>query len=77
MSWTRETTLPSTERLLAAEDAAEPAFRMEEAEFRAFYERTARPLWSYLARVSGDPAAADDLLQESYYRFLRAGAGAP
>jgi RNA polymerase sigma-70 factor (ECF subfamily) len=47
---------------------------MEEDEFRAFYERTARPLWSYLCRVTGDPQAADDVLQEAYYRFYRAGA---
>ena len=69
----REITLSSTDRLLAAEDAAESAFHMDEPRFRAFYERTARPLWSYLARLTGDPAAADDLVQESYYRFLRAG----
>lgn len=69
----REITLSSTEGLLAAEDAVESAFHMDEPRFRAFYERTARPLWSYLARLTGDPAAADDLVQESYYRFLRAG----
>lgn len=69
----REITLSSTEGLLAAEDAADPAFHMDEHRFRAFYERTARPLWSYLARLTADPAAADDLVQESYYRFLRAG----
>jgi RNA polymerase sigma-70 factor (ECF subfamily) len=36
------------------------------------YDRTARPLWSYLRRLTGDAHAADDLLQETYYRFLRA-----
>lgn len=47
---------------------------MDEEEFRAFYERTARPLWSYLSRVTGDSHLADDLLQETYYRFYRAAA---
>src|ERR1041384_644736 len=43
-----------------------------EEEFRAFYERTARPLWAYLSRITGDPQRADDFLQEAYYRFFRA-----
>ena len=46
---------------------------MGEEEFRAFYERTARPLWAYLSRISGDRQQADDLLQEAYYRMYRAG----
>ena len=47
------------------------AFQMTEDEFRPFYDRTARPLWAYLARISGDRRLADDLLQETYYRFLK------
>lgn len=44
---------------------------MSDEEFRAFYERTSRPLWAYLSRISGDRHEADDFLQESYYRFYR------
>jgi RNA polymerase sigma-70 factor (ECF subfamily) len=47
---------------------------MDEDEFRAFYERTARPLWAYLSRLTRDPQQADDLLQDAYYRFYRAAA---
>ena len=56
-----------------AEALAEPL--MDEEAFTAFYQRTARPVWAYLARVSGNATLADDLLQESYVRFL--GAAAP
>lgn len=45
---------------------------MTEGEFREFYAFTAGPVKSFLARTTGNPAVADDLLQESYYRFLRA-----
>jgi len=60
---------------VVAGDAARPdsllaAPAMQNDAFAAFYERSARPLWAYLARISGDAALADDLLQESYIRFL-------
>jgi RNA polymerase sigma-70 factor (ECF subfamily) len=44
---------------------------MDEETFRAFYDRTARSVWAYLSRLTGDAQLADDLLQETYYRFLR------
>lgn len=58
---------------MMAERHAEEALAVKGGdEFRAFYERTARPLWAYLSRISGDPHKADDFLQEAYYRFYRA-----
>jgi RNA polymerase sigma-70 factor, ECF subfamily len=49
-----------------------PALCLDEAEFRAFYNNTAPQLRAYLRRVTGDASTADDLLQESYLRLLRA-----
>ncbi len=46
--------------------------RMDEATFHAFYRETAPRLWSYIRREAGDAALADDILQEAFYRFLRA-----
>lgn len=63
----RETTMPESRD-------ADTVALMGEEEFRAFYERTARPLWAYLSRITGEREQADDLLQEAYYRFYRAGA---
>jgi RNA polymerase sigma-70 factor (ECF subfamily) len=77
MTW-RDLTLADAERMALAarestiaKDGVMP-FAMGEDEFRLFYDRHARPLWAYLARISGHREAADDLLQEAFYRFLRA-----
>jgi RNA polymerase sigma-70 factor (ECF subfamily) len=56
-----------------AAEASSPPQPMDEAAFRSFYEETAPVLWSYVRRSSNDAALADDILQETFYRFLRAG----
>ena len=45
---------------------------MDESDFRALYAQTARPLFVYLIRISGERGQAEDLLQEAYCRFLSA-----
>src|SRR5215813_15253864 len=70
--FSRELTVSELDRLDRIATAAVDALQMDEDTFRAFYDRTARQVWAYLARITGDRALADDLLQESYYRFLRA-----
>jgi RNA polymerase sigma-70 factor (ECF subfamily) len=69
----RDTVLTDMERL-GAFDEAERTFLMTEEAFRTFYELTARPVRVYLGRMTGDERLADDLLQETYYRFLRSNA---
>ena len=69
----RDMTVSDVQRLQAASAEADVAFVMDEDAFRAFYDRTARAVWAYLSRLTGDPHLADDLLQDVYYRFLRAG----
>src|SRR5262252_6468857 len=70
--FSRELTVSDLDRLDRIATAAVDALQMDEDTFRAFYDRTARQVWAYLARITGDRTLADDLLQETYYRFLRA-----
>jgi RNA polymerase sigma-70 factor (ECF subfamily) len=75
--FTRDMTFIDTDRaarLQADANLEATTFVMDEETFRAFYDRTSRAVWAYLSRLTGDRQLADDLLQESYYRFLRAGA---
>lgn len=62
--------LPLT--LVGEQSKQRPNRPMDEAKFDAFYRATAASLWSYIHRLTGDAAAADDLLQKTFFRFLRA-----
>ncbi len=44
---------------------------MDQGAFERFHAETAEALWAYLRRLAGDSALADDVLQESYLKFLR------
>jgi RNA polymerase sigma-70 factor, ECF subfamily len=65
--------MDSLDPLAQAPDTSvlDATLQMDEETFRGFYTRTSGMLWAYLARATNDPAAADDLLQEAYYRLLR------
>lgn len=64
---TWEYIIPSVEACAASRTDELP---MDREMFAGFYQRSAPALRAYLLRVSGNPALADDLLQESYLRFL-------
>ena len=55
-----------------ASDAQAVSMRVDAAAFQVFYAKTAPGLRGYLRRASGNEALADDILQESFLRFLRA-----
>jgi DNA-directed RNA polymerase specialized sigma24 family protein len=58
---------------VSATEASARTQPMDEAAFRVFYDDAAPVLWAYIRRASGDAALADDVLQEAFLRFLRAG----
>ena len=49
-----------------------PRLSLSPEAFQDFYAQTARPLKSYLVRLTRNAAIADEVLQETYYKFLRA-----
>jgi len=64
---TRALTASSSESTDAAAKACSP---LSEQAFQRLYDATSRPLLGYLIAVSGRHDVADDLLQETYIRFL-------
>lgn len=50
---------------------SDESLQMDQDTFRALYEQTAGPVRLFLLRRAGSEHLADDLLQETYYRFLR------
>lgn len=62
---------PLGSRAGEAAGSGAPGSPMDEAAFERFHAHTSQALWAYLRRLLGDPAHADDALQESYMRFLR------
>ncbi len=64
---TGEYAIPNVETLGASRTDEPP---MDSDAFAGFYQRSAPALRAYLTRVSGNQALAEDLVQESYLRFL-------
>jgi RNA polymerase sigma-70 factor (ECF subfamily) len=40
--------------------------------FKGFYKKHSRSLWFYIYKTCGDEHMADDILQEAFYRYLKA-----
>ncbi len=47
---------------------------MTDDDFRELYEKHARGLWAYVARMTRNPAASDDIVQEAFLRVYQAAA---
>jgi len=55
-----------------AQQSAQPARFMDEEAFGSFYQETVPGLQGYIRRTCGKVDLAEDILQETFYRFLRA-----
>lgn len=55
----------------AASFGQSPKMPINEAQFEAFYRSSAGSVWSYIYRMTGNASTADDLLQKTFFRFLR------
>lgn len=70
----REAAVPSSAAVKEASGTPplpRPAM-LDEQTFQMFYRRTAGPLRAYATRVTGNATSADDIVQESYLRLVRA-----
>jgi RNA polymerase sigma-70 factor (ECF subfamily) len=56
----------------SAHAGREKAQAMDQAQFRAFYQKTAPSLRAYICRGCGSLDLAEDILQDAFLRFLRA-----
>lgn len=63
---------PLAAALAHQEFAAAETPAMDEETFRLFYNQTARPLRAYIGATLHDRSIADDVMQESFLRFLQA-----
>ena len=62
--------MQKTNAFAAQTSWAAEAAAMDEQEFQSLYDATARPILAYLIGVTGQRDVADDVLQETYCRFL-------
>ena len=64
-------TAPSRSPAKAVPQALASVPEADTAAFEALHAEVSVPLWRYLRRTGGSDALADDLVQESFLRFLR------
>lgn len=50
--------------------------KLKKESFKIFYRKFSKPFWYFILKICGDASMADDLFQESFYRFFRAAPGA-
>jgi RNA polymerase sigma-70 factor (ECF subfamily) len=55
----------------SSHDSIRSSAAMDEQQFQLLYDATARPIHAYLIGITGQPDIADDVLQETYFRFLQ------
>ena len=46
--------------------------KLKKESFKIFYRKFSKPFWYFILKTCGDESLADDVFQESFYRFFRA-----